>query len=54
MSSIPKIVLTVLALIALYLILANGNAFNTALGTTTGSALKGIAVLQGRSTKVAE
>ena len=48
-----KIVLTVLALIALYLVLANGNAFNTALSTTAGSALKGIAVLQGRSASVA-
>lgn len=54
MSSIPKIILTVLALIALYLILANGNAFNAALSTLTGSSLKGVAVLQGRTASVAE
>ena len=53
MSKVPQIVLTVLALIALYLILANGNSFNTALSTLTGSTLKGVAVLQGRSASVA-
>jgi len=48
--SIGKVVLTVLGLIALYLVVANGNAFNQILSTATGSALKGVAVLQGRST----
>lgn len=49
---ISKIILTVLAVIALYLVLANGNAFNTALKTTTDSAIKGVAVLQGRNANI--
>lgn len=53
MSSVTKIVLTVLAVIALYLVLAHGNAFNAALGTLTSSATKGVAVLQGRDASVA-
>lgn len=48
--SFGKGVLTVFGLIALYLVLANGAIFNTILQTTGGTALKGIAVLQGRST----
>jgi hypothetical protein len=47
-----KFLLTILGLIALYLILANGNAFNTALKTTSDTALKGVAVLQGRNASV--
>jgi hypothetical protein len=46
-----KIILTILGLIALYLVLSNGNAFNTALKTVTDSSLKGVAVLQGRNAK---
>ena len=51
--SIGKVILTVLGLIALFLVISNGNAFNEILKTTTGSALKGVAVLQGRSTVAA-
>lgn len=51
--NIGKIILIILGLIALYLILANGNAFNTALKTVADSSLKGVAVLQGRSTEQA-
>jgi hypothetical protein len=51
--SIGKVVLTVLGLIALFLVLSNGNAFNEILKTASGSALKGVAVLQGRSTVAA-
>jgi hypothetical protein len=49
---VEKVVLTMFGLIALYLVLANGNAFNTALKTSTDSALRGIAVLQGRNGSV--
>jgi len=52
LAKVEKIILTVLGLIALYLILANGNAFNTALKTTSDTALKGVAVLQGRGANV--
>ena len=52
MGKASKIILTILGLIALYLILVNGNAFNTALKTTGETALKGVAVLQGRDSKV--
>ena len=45
---VQKIILTVLSVIALYLVLTNGNAFNTALKTTADSAINGAAVLQGR------
>jgi hypothetical protein len=48
-----KIIMTVLGLIALFLVLSNGNAFNTALKTAGDTALKGVAVLQGRDTKKA-
>jgi hypothetical protein len=51
--NIGKVVLTILGLIALYLILANGNAFNQALKTAGDTALKGVAVLQGRTSAVA-
>jgi hypothetical protein len=51
--NIGKVVLTILGLIALYLILANGNAFNAALKTAGDTALKGVAVLQGRNSAVA-
>lgn len=47
-----KIVMTVFGLIALYLVLANGNAFNQMLSTSTDAALKGVAVLQGRNSSV--
>ena len=52
MSQIPKLILTVFGLIALYLILAHGNSFNTALTTLSNSSLKGVAVLQGRDASV--
>lgn len=48
-----KIALVILAVIALYLVLAHGNAFNTALQTAGGTALKGVAVLQGRNASAA-
>jgi hypothetical protein len=54
MSQFVKIVLTVLGIIALYLILANGNAFNNALKTVTTATNTGIAVLQGRTASAAE
>ena len=47
-----KIILTVLGLIALYLVLSQGHAFNTALKTSTNSLLQGVAILQGRDGKV--
>lgn len=43
-----KITMTVLGLIALYLIISNGNTFNEILKTAGGEALKGGALLQGR------
>lgn len=49
-----KIVLTILALIALYLILANGGMFNTILGTAGDTAIRGVTVLQGRNGKDAK
>lgn len=45
-----KFVLTILGLIALFLVLSNGSAFNEIMKTAGGTALKGVAVLQGRST----
>lgn len=48
--NIGKVVLTILGLIALYLVLSNGSTFNSILQTAGGTALKGVAVLQGRST----
>lgn len=50
--SMKKIVFAVLILIGLYLILVNGNAFNTAFKTGTDSLIKGVAVLQGRDGSV--
>ena len=50
--NIQKVVLTILGLIALFLVLSNGNVFNTALTTASDTALKGVAVLQGRDSKV--
>lgn len=51
--SIGKVILTILGLIALYLILSKGSEFNTILSTVGGTALKGAVVLQGRSTTAA-
>jgi hypothetical protein len=47
--NIQKVVLTILGVIALYLVLINGNAFNTALKTVADTSLNGVAVLQGRN-----
>lgn len=47
--SFQKVVLTILGVIALYLVLVNGNAFNTALKTVADTSLNGVAVLQGRN-----
>jgi hypothetical protein len=51
--NIQKIVLTVLGLIALFLILSNGKAFNDALKTSGQTINTGVAILQGRSAKQA-
>lgn len=50
--NIQKVVLTVLGLIALYLILANGKAFNDILKTSGDTLNKGVAVLQGKAMPV--
>lgn len=50
--NIQKIVLSILGLIALYLILAHGAAFNDILKTGGGTINKGIAVLQGKAKDV--
>jgi len=53
MKTFFKGVTIVFILIGLYLILSNGVIFNSILKTIADSSLKGVAVLQGRSTYAA-
>lgn len=50
--NIGKVVLTVLGLIALYLVLSNGEVFNNILKSAGSTTLKGVAILQGREGNV--